>query len=170
MMRRLTVGMIKGLLIGGIAAFLLVQVLGLTTFGAFFAYAAAALMGVLTGLFAGKPFWTPEAKIEVALKCVIGAGIAAATMFAVRKWVPLELDLSWIGAGAGEIGALPAVSLPLIATFLAIVFELDNTDDVPATDARAQIAPPRQRLAEQEDGDVEEELELNEPSRKARKH
>ena len=62
------------------------------------------------------------------------------------------------------------MSLPLIATFLAIVFELDNTDDVPATDARAQIAPPRQRLAEQEDGESDEELELHEPSRKARKH
>jgi hypothetical protein len=170
MLRRLTLGLIKGLLIGGIVAFLLVQVLGLATFGAFFAYTLAALMGVLTGLFAGKPFWTPDAKIEVALKVVIGAGIAAATMFAVRKWVPIELDLSWLGAGSGEIGALPAVSLPLIATFLAIVFELDNTNDVPATDARAAIAPPRQRLAEEQDDAADEELELSEPSRKARKH
>jgi hypothetical protein len=162
MVRRLLLGLVKGLLIGGIFAVALIQVLGVPVFGAFLAYTAAVLVGAITGLFAGKPFWAKDARIEVILKAVVGAAIAAASMFALRKWVTAEIDLSAVGAGAGAVGGLPALSLPLISTFLAVVFELDNTTEVPATDARAAIAPPKQRVpgAEQDLAELEED-ELN---------
>jgi hypothetical protein len=158
MVRRLLLGLVKGLLIGGIFAVALIQVLGVPVFGAFLAYTAAVLVGAITGLFAGKPFWAKDARIEVILKAVV----AAASMFALRKWVTAEIDLSAVGAGAGAVGGLPALSLPLISTFLAVVFELDNTTEVPATDARAAIAPPKQRVpgAEQDLAELEED-ELN---------
>jgi hypothetical protein len=57
---------------------------------------------------------------------------------------------------------MAAVSLPLITTFLAVVFELDNTNDVPATDERAALAPPKQRVTGAESGLAElEDEELN---------
>jgi hypothetical protein len=150
MVRRLLLGLVKGTLIGGIFAVVLIQVLGLPVLGAFVAYAAAVLVGAVTGLIAGKPFWTKDARIEVILKAVVGAAIAAAVMFALRKWLPAQIDLSAIGAGTGAIGSLAALSLPLIATFLAVVFEVDNTTDVPATDERAAIAAPKQRVTDDE--------------------
>jgi hypothetical protein len=148
MLRRLVIGLAKGLLIGGILTVVLIKGLGVTLLGALVAYLAAVVAGATTGLFAGKPFWDKDARIEVILKAIVGAAIATAAMFALRKWVPAELDLSAIGAGAGPIGWLPAVSLPLITTFLAVVFELDNTNDVPATDEKAAIAPPKQRVTD----------------------
>jgi hypothetical protein len=147
MLRRLLFGLVKGALIGGAVAAALIKGLGVAVFGGVLAYAAAALVGALTGLFAGKPFWAKDARIEVILKAIVGAAVAAAALFALRKWVPAELDLSSLGAGA--VGSLPVVSLPLIATFLSVVFELDNTDEVPANDAAAEVAPPKQRLKEE---------------------
>jgi hypothetical protein len=156
MLRRLLLGLVKGLLIGGLLAAALVQGLGVSVFGALLAYASAVVLGVLAGLFAGKPFWAKDARIEVALKAVVGAAVATASMFALRKWVTTELHLGAFGAGA--VGSLPAVSLPLIATFLALVFEIDNTSEVPANDAAAAVAPPKQRLK----GGADELAELEE--------
>jgi hypothetical protein len=162
MLRRLLIGLVKGLLIGGILTAVLIKGFGVAVFGALVAYLAAVVAGAVTGLVAGKPFWAKEARIEVTLKAVVGAAIATASMFALRKWVPTELDLSALGAGAGQLGALPAASLPLITTFLAVVFELDNTNEVPATDERAALAPPKQRVpgAEGELAELKDE-ELN---------
>ncbi len=162
MLRRLFIGLVKGLLIGGILTAVLIKGFGVAVFGALVAYLAAVVAGALTGLFAGKPFWAKDARIEVALKALVGAAIATASMFALRKWVTTELDLSAVGAGAGQIGRMAAVSLPLITTFLAVVFELDNTNDVPATDERAALAPPKQRVTGAESGLAElEDEELN---------
>jgi hypothetical protein len=162
MLRRLLIGLAKGLLIGGILSVVLIKGLGFMMFGALVAYPVAVVAGATTGLFAGKPFWEKDARIEVLLKAVVGAAIATAAMFAIRKWIPTEIDLSAVGAGAGQIGWLPAVSVPLITTFLAVVFELDNTNEVPATDERAAIAEPKQRVT---DGDQKlaelEDEELN---------
>jgi hypothetical protein len=130
MLKRLLTGFFKGLLLGGVLALVAVRGLGMTVFaGAAIAYLAAAVAGVLTGLFAGRPIWAKEAKIEAGLKAAAGAALGVAAMFAVRRWLPYELDLGAWGAGSGTVGSLPATSLPLVSTALAIFFDLDNTDD-----------------------------------------
>jgi|RhiMethySRZTD1v2_1073278.scaffolds.fasta_scaffold101834_3 hypothetical protein len=171
MLRRLLFGLFKGALIGGVAAAVLIKGLGVAVFGGFLAYTAAVLVGAVTGLFAGKPLWARDARIEVILKAIVGAAVAGAAMFALRKWVPAEIDLSALGAGA--VGSLPAVSLPLISTFLAVVFELDNTKEAPATDDKAAVAPPKHRLeaADDELAEVEEDaLKEADYGRSRRKH
>jgi len=134
--KRATVGLLKGLLIGGLIAFGVVQGLGVTTFGVFLAYALAVATGVLTALLAGRPVWARGARVEAAVKSVAGALLAAGVMFALRKWADITLDLSAIGAGVGALSELPAVALPLVATVLALVFELDNTGDDEAKSRR----------------------------------
>jgi hypothetical protein len=133
MFRRLVVGLFLGVVIGGLAAAAIVAGLRLTTFdgagGAAFAYLAAALTGVLTGLVAGKPIWAADAKIEAGLKAFFGALMGAGMMFALRRWAGgWVVDLSALGAGGkGAVGELPAASLPLIAGVLGVLLELDNT-------------------------------------------
>jgi len=158
-LKRLVYGLVKGLVIGGAFALLLIKGLGVLTFGALLGYLTALVVGVVTGLVAGKAIWQRDARIEAGLKAVVGGGIAVAILFVMRKWLPLEADLSALGAGAGALGELPALSLPVITTFLAVVFELDNTNDVPATDERAAIAPPPQRVSELEELEDDAELE-----------
>src|SRR5580700_8587653 len=107
MLRRLLLGLVLGLIVGGLIAAGFVQGLGLLSFGpgtggAAFAYLAAALTGVLTGLVAGKPIWSSGAKIEAGLKAFFGALLGAGLMFAVRRWVDFPLDLAFAGLPAGE--------------------------------------------------------------------
>jgi hypothetical protein len=139
MFRRLLLGLVLGLVVGGLVAFGLVGGLHTVLFaegaaGAAFAYVAAALTGVLTGLVAGKPIWATGAKIEAGLKAFFGALLGAGLMFALRQWVHVTPDIAALAPGANPadlqqaaLAAYPALSLPLLAAVLGGFFELDNT-------------------------------------------
>jgi hypothetical protein len=167
--RRLFLALIKGPLIGAALAALLVFGLGIVAFGPLLAYLAAAATGVATGALAGKPFWAKDAKLEAGLKAVVGAFMAVTAMFALRKWLSFDLDLSAFGAGKGPLGDLPAASLPLISFVLAVVFEADNAFDVPETSP-----VPRQRVGtESTDArrvEADDELESEPPERARSRH
>lgn len=128
MIGRLIVGGLIGGIIGAALSVLLIK-LGLASLPLILFYAVAAGAGALTGLFAGKPIWASGGKIEAGLKAVFGALLAVGALFAIRKWLSLDVDLSRFGAGAGPIGELPAASLPMIAATLGALFGLDNTPD-----------------------------------------
>jgi hypothetical protein len=156
MLRRLLVGLVLGLLVGGAVAAGLIAGLGVRTFtdtsGTIFAYLAAAISGVLTGLVAGKPIWASGAKVEAGLKALFGALLGAAAMFATRRWG------GWLGIqnlpaipvlgmnGSTAVGDLPALSLPLVAALLGALFELDNTGDDADSGKGAGATPSRRRL------------------------
>ena len=129
MLRRLIVGLVKGLLIGGGVGLLLVKVLGLLYFGAWLAYPLAILVGVLTGFIAGRPIWASGARIEAYLKAGVGAFLASGLLFALRRWatVPIpELPFE-LGGGAGALlGEVPILVLPLISTVLALLYDFDH--------------------------------------------
>ena len=133
MLRRLLIGLVLGLVVGGLVAAGLVQGLGMLQFGTdaggvLFAYVASALTGVLTGLVAGKPIWAAGARIEAGLKAFFGALLAAGLMFALRQWVHVvPPSLGAITPKDIEVGFLPIVSLPVVAAVLGTFFEIDNT-------------------------------------------
>jgi hypothetical protein len=132
MLRRLLVGLVIGLVLGGVVALGVVRGLHVEAFsegagGTALAYLSAVVAGLLTGLIAGKPIWSTGGKIEAGLKAFFGALLSAGGMFALRKWVNIEVDLNAVGAGHAAVGDLPAASLPLIAAVLGGFFELDNT-------------------------------------------
>ena len=155
MLWRLLVGFLIGLVVGGLFAAALVAGLKVTLFegaaGIALAYTAAALVGVLTGLFAGKPIWASGAKLEAGLKAVFGALLAAGGLFALRQWGGgWVVNLNGVGGlGAGPVGDLPAMALPIIAAVLGSLFELDNTGEKGA-DASKKATPslpePRRRV------------------------
>jgi hypothetical protein len=133
MVGRLLKGLIFGLLIGGVAAGLLIKGLGVTSFVvaggfAFIAYASALVTGALVGLVAGKPIWAEGAWIEGLLKTFFGALLGAGAMFLARKFGTMDFPFGSATLGAGAIGELPIVTLPAIATVLAMFYEADNTD------------------------------------------
>ena len=161
MLKRLIGGLVKGVLVGGVLAVVLVKGLGITTLGAAMAYPAAVLAGILAALVAGKPIWARGAWIEVVLKGIVGSALAAALMFALRRWGQLPLDLSGVGAGVGIVGELAATSLPIVATLLAVLFDLDNTGDEEA-DSRSPEAERRPVRVADQTGEDELDLELPE--------
>jgi hypothetical protein len=185
MVKRLVVGLLIGLVVGLVLAVGVVKGLGMAvldgTSGAILAYVGAAITGVLVGFVAGKPIWAQGGKIEAGLKAAFGALLAAGGMFALRRWVGMPLDLSGVGAGAGALGLMPAVTFPLISTVLGILFEVDNTP--PTEKEKAEEAKRKASIEASADAKklngkqprvaVEEEIEEEEveapPSRKAKR-
>jgi hypothetical protein len=134
MLRRLILGMVFGLIVGGAVAFGLVR-LGELAFtsggGEAIGYLSSAVAGALTGAIAGKPIWASGAKIEAGLKSFFGAVLAVGAMFALQRWGGgIKPELSALGGdGNIPIGELPLMSLPLISGVLGGLFGLDNTDE-----------------------------------------
>jgi hypothetical protein len=154
MLKRLFVGIIIGLVVGGLAAAALIKGLGILSFatasvgvlGMLIAYGAALATGAVVALVAGKPVWAKGAWIEVGLKAFFGSLLAAGGMFALRRWGGMTVDLSMIHAGSGSLGSLPATSLPIIATVLSMFFEVDNTD--PPEEEKAAAKPAAARASQ----------------------
>jgi len=143
MLKRLLVSLFEGSVTGAATAFALSR-LGQGTQGtpaALLVYAAAAVMGTLTGLVAGKPIWARAAKLEGLLKAVAGAFMAVTVLFGMRKWLPgVTVDLTRFGAGSGPIGSVAWVALPLIAVAISLVLEFDDAFGSETT------PPPRKRV------------------------
>ncbi len=138
MVRRLILGLLFGLIIGGAVAAGLVWI-GEPRFegtdGMVLSYLAAALTGALTGLVAGKPIWSSGGKIEAGLKSFFGALLGSGLMFALHRWAgAFPIDIAAIGATTQTpVADLPTASLPLLAAVLGGFFELDNTGDNEST-------------------------------------
>ena len=154
MLRRLFLGLVLGLVVGGLVAAGFVQGLHILTFGegtggALFAYASAAVTGVLTGLVAGKPIWASGAKIEAGLKAFFGALLAAGLLFALRQWgggIPVPVTPftpDTLSEAVRHAGDLPVMALPMVAAVLGGFFEIDNT---PGDESESK--GPRKRVAE----------------------
>lgn len=169
MVKRLFVGLVLGLILGGlVAAAVIAGLQWLTVPAAFFAYALAAVTGVLVGLVAGKPIWAQGGGIEGGLKAFFGALLAAGGMFALRTWVHADIDLTMLHAGSGAIGDLPAASLPLIAAVLGGFYELDNTPEPEEKGkGRARIAS-KSRIAEEASSGDDDQEEAAAPAAKKR--
>jgi hypothetical protein len=149
MLRRLIFGMVVGLFVGGALAAGFARLIG-TSFllpgGFFIALGAAALVGALTGVVAGKPIWADGAKVEATLKAVVGALLGAGGMLALRRWGGDFPGPEWLG-GHAPIGQLPEVSLPLLAAALGALFGLDNVPDATQARGAPSAAGARKRVA-----------------------
>jgi hypothetical protein len=168
MLKRLIVGLILGTVIGAVVAAVLVQGLGMVVFSnAVFAYLAAAVTGVITGLVAGKPIWSSDGKIESGLKAFFGILLGLGGMFVLRTWANVNLDLSMLQAGKDTLGNLPAATLPLIAAVLAGFYEIDNSpsadgdkkDDTNASAGAKKGAGKKVRVADEDETAEDEEAE-----------
>ncbi|HEX7603164.1 MAG TPA: hypothetical protein VF316_16215 [Polyangiaceae bacterium] len=136
MIKRLLYGLVFGLIVGGLLAAALIKGLGMLAFigtgGGALAYVFAAVTGILVGLVAGKPIWASGGQIEAGLKAFFGALLASGLMFAMRRWVHVDVPLGGLGLGPiepTELGNLPAVTLPAIAMLLGAFYEADNTPE-----------------------------------------
>lgn len=179
MLGRLLVGIIKGIVLGGLLGFGLVQ-LGMAAPGAIIAYLAAAATGILIGLIAGKPIWAKDAKIEAGMKAGVGALLGLGLMFAARRWlvfpVPaLLLDATKVVVPAGEaapsIGGFAMTSLAAIAAVLGGFYEVDNTPEGDKAEGKSDKTPgPKARIAEAPaDDELEDEGSEESDKKKSKK-
>jgi hypothetical protein len=156
MLKRLGLGLLKGLVVGGgIGAGL--------QYGLHFDHAAGLLgflvaMGVAgtTGVFAGKPPWQEGAWIEATLKGLVGVGVGALLYWVGSRWGQLAIPFPELPEPRSWT-ALPVLFGPAIAGVYGALVELDNTGYGGETRKAAKGA--KARVAVDEDAaDDEEEL------------
>ncbi|HEX3776671.1 MAG TPA: hypothetical protein VHV51_19495 [Polyangiaceae bacterium] len=146
MLRRLLLGLVEGLLLGVALGVAYCRVFGAGAPSAVVTALLGAVVGFAIGLVAGRPIWARDAKTEALLKSLAGALAGLGLAFALRHWLKLAVDLSALSLGTGSAGELPATSLPLIATALALFFELDD-DGTRASRQTPKTKHQKQRLA-----------------------
>ena len=129
MLRHLLLGLMEGLVIGLALGAGAARGLGLSAPGGIVLALLSAGAGFLVGLVAGRPVWARDAKTEAMLKAGVGAAGAAGLSLAARHWLKVSLNLSAFHLGAGPAGMLSSAVVPLVATVLALFFELDDSKD-----------------------------------------
>lgn len=185
MLKRLLFGLVFGLVVGGLLAAAVIKGVGIYAFtgsagSVALAYIFAAVTGVLVGLVAGKPIWASGGQIEAGLKAVVGAGVASAAMWAMRRWLGLDLNFHELGitpAIPTAAGLLPAVTLPLIAAVLGAFYEADNTpspeDEKGAKSSKGKAPASKKekvRISDKTDEeDSSDDALLEAPAKKAKK-
>jgi hypothetical protein len=182
MLLRLVLGLLKGLAIGGLVGFGLAK-LGLAAPSALFAYAAAALVGALVGLIAGKPIWAAGGRIEAGLKAGFGALLATGLMALARNFLgfAMPIDLGSLAAAnqslgetaaQGTFGGLAIVSLAMVAAVIGAFYDADNTPEPEGSKKVEQGSAPKARIgAKAAAADDLDELEEEEeaPKNKAKR-
>jgi hypothetical protein len=177
MLGRLLVGMVKGLLVGALLGFGLVQ-LHWAMLGPVVAYLAAAVAGVVVGLVAGKPIWAKDAKIEAGTKAFVGALLSLGLMAAARQWLTMEIPFP-VGTlvpyphEALTLGKFAMTSLAAIAGLLGGFYEADNDasgeEATPAGAQKGKADKPQRIAAEAAAGEEEEELESESDQKRTKK-
>ena len=160
MLKRLGLGLLKGLVIGGALGAALHFGLGWVTLGgsALLGYLLAMGAGASAGVLAGKPPWRQAAWIEGVLKAVAGLGVGALTYWASSKWLSFGLPGVLPGLEAGTPWTESTLLLPtVVSAAFGTLVELDNTD-VDETPKGAKRGP-KVRVKGSE---VAEEVELEE--------
>lgn len=172
MLRRVLLGLAEGLALGLALGVASARGVGLASPGTAASALLGAFAGFATGLVAGRPIWARHAKTEALLKALAGAFAGAGLSVALRRWLGVTVDLSSFSLGAGPAGHLPALTVPVVTTLLALFFELDD-DGTRATVNQLPNSAGRQRVdSEQSDlasaGEFEVEHEDTDRKREKR--
>ena len=127
MVKRLGLGLLKGLIIGGLIGAGLQYGLGWTTALGLLGFLVAMGAAGTAGVFAGKPPWMEGAWIEASLKGMVGVCLGALAYWGLTY---LKFEVPYPGLpGTHQLGALPAVFAPAIAGVYGALVELDNSGD-----------------------------------------
>lgn len=130
MLKRLGIGLLKGLVLGAAAGAVLHFGLGLGSVGVLAGFAIAMLTGAATAVISGRPPWQKGAWIESLLKG--GAGLAAGALVYFLAWkfasFGLPFALGDVAAGT-QWTQVPIVLAPTIAALFGGLVELDNTGE-----------------------------------------
>lgn len=128
-LKRLGVGLVKGLLVGLLVGGTLQLGLGWTEAAGLLGYLLAMGTGATAGILAGTPPWKGEAWIEALLKGFFGLGVGALLYWLASSFASFDLPFPLAGARAGASWtALPILYAPLIGALYGAVVELDNTE------------------------------------------
>ena len=127
MLKRLGLGLLKGLIIGGAIGAGLQYGLGWTNAAGLLGFLVAMGAAGTAGVFAGKAPWIEGAWIEASLKGMVGVGLGALAYWGFT-YIPFDVPFPGL-SGTHALAALPVVFSPTIAGVYGALVELDNTGE-----------------------------------------
>jgi hypothetical protein len=153
MFKRLLLGLVKGLVLGGVVGAAITFGLHQSV-GGVAAYALYALLGALAGVFAGRPPWMKGAWVESLLKGLFGVAVGAGLYALGSRF--LNFPMPNLATGQGEIALAmqPMLMAPGIGAIYAALIELDNTGE-------ADSEPTNVRIRSVDDIKVDEDEEVD---------
>jgi hypothetical protein len=154
MLKRLGLGLLKGLLLGGAVGAGLQYGLRWTDVSGLLGFLIAMGVAGTTGVFAGRPPWQEGAWIEATLKGLVGVGLGALVYWVASRWGQFEIPFPGLREPASWT-ELPVVFAPAIAGLYGSLVELDNTGE--RGEEKEGARPAAKARVE-----VEDELELEE--------
>lgn len=167
MLKRLGLGLLKGLAIGGAIGAGLQYGLHWTDASGLLGFLIAMGAAGTAGVFAGRPPWREGAWIEAALKGMVGVGLGALAYWGMTYLDFLQVPWPQL-AGTHSVDALPALYAPAIAGVYGALVELDNTGEA-AAGAKAGGAKARVELDELDLGDDVEAAPAKRSAKKTKK-
>lgn len=164
--KRLGLGLLKGLFIGGAIGALFHFVLHLPVLTAsWMGYVLYAGVGAVSGALAGRPPWRPGAWIASILKGVFGLVIGA-ILFAVGSRFLPGMALPLPGAASANLAMQPLFFAPLLAMLYATFVEIDDGGDQPEEAVASGVRVGKINV---EDIDVGEDEEAAKPAARSAK-
>lgn len=157
MLKRLALGLAKGLVLGGAIGAALHFGLGWQSLDGVLMWIFAILTSGLAAVLSGKPPWAKDGGwIEGILKALAGFGLGALAYWLAKSFLAIGVPLE-----IGEIAAgtpwtqVPLVALPTLAGIFGAAVELDNTPTEAkdakggGTKARVAVEPETEAVEEE---------------------
>ncbi|MCB9593776.1 MAG: hypothetical protein H6719_13665 [Sandaracinaceae bacterium] len=157
MLKRLGLGLLKGLLIGGAIGAGLQYGLHWTDATGLLGFLLSMGVAGTAGVFAGKAPWREGAWIEATLKGMVGVGLGALAYWGLTY---LTFGFPFPGLeGTHTLASLPVVFAPAIAGVYGSLVELDDTgEDGDAAKTKKKSDGPKARVDVGDDDEVEEDV------------
>lgn len=151
MLKRLILGLVKGLVLGGVVGAAITFGLATASLGGVAAYALYALVAAFAGVLAGRPPWVKGAWVESVLKGLFGVAVGVGLYALASRF--LLMPLPNLAGGEPLAAALqPMLMAPAIGAIYAALIELDNTGE-------AEPEPTGVRVRSVDDIKVDEDEE-----------
>lgn len=165
--KRLLLGILKGLLIGGTIGALIhfVAVDDGTLTSSLANYPLYAGVGALSGVLAGRPPWKPGAWIASILKGVFGLGVGAGLFALASNFIGMKFAL--LGGPSVLLAQHPLVFAPIVALLYATFVEIDDGGDQPEEAPATGVRAGKQLSVD--DIDIGEDEEAAKPAAKSAK-
>jgi hypothetical protein len=158
MLKRLGIGWLKGLIVGGAIGAGLHFGLGWASLEPLLAYLVSMATVASAAVLAGRAPWREGAWIEALLKGVAGVGFGALLAWLSSRFAGFALPFALPGVDvAAKWSSVPLVFAPLFGALTGALVELDNTgEDAKASGVRGGAPRVRAPVDEAEDAEIEE--------------
>ncbi len=169
MLKRLLVGLLKGLVAGAAIGTLFQVALGWSTTAGLLGYLIAMGTGATAGILSGRPPWAQEAWIESVLKALVGLGLGALFYWLAVRFANVALPFAVVHAPRGTPWtSVPLLYAPPIAGIYGAFIELDNTGSAGKGGAKKGKAKAKARVAVDDPFELSVDKPLADEARRAR--